>query len=475
MSALIGLLLAMLGQLLVLPTAFQQQQQAAMMTTIITTAQQQQALLSAAQAYISQNLVSIEASATASTPAVISVATLAAANVGLPASFSTLNPFGQTWSVQVLQPTAGTLQILVMATGGTALSDLQAAAVAQNVGQPGGFIPQNDSGVYPLGAARVYGNQANFNIATTGYSGVTGGHPAALLVMTNGQVQSDALYRVAVPGQSQLNTMSTGLNMGGNAITNANGIATSGGSNAQSVQVGTAVFYGDSGNAAVRTNGGLYIQNTAGTGTADIASVGNVNSAGSVSAAGNVVAAGWTQGGFLYSTGNAQVNGSIQVNGNTNTSGNVNVGGYIAVNGPATLNAGCPGPQYIGQGPSGPLLCYNGKWTQPGGGNNNYVSYDLGSGAAFSVPTGTSRVDGWIHYGWGGNTSAVSTISVFDTSGNLQNSFVVGTNSANDGGAGSDWYMPISIPCLANTGWITVTKTSGSTSLYTWHVASYTQ
>lgn len=354
MSALIGLLLAMLGQLIVLPTALQQQQQAAAMTTIITTAQQQQALLSSAQAYISQNQATYEATATASTAVTIPISTLAAANVGLPASFSSLNPFGQAWSVQVLQPTAGTLQTLVTSTGGTALSDLQVAAIAQNVGQPGGFIPQNDSGVYPLGATTVYGNQANFNISTAGYNGLSGGHPAALLVIANGQVQNNALYRVAVPGQPQLNTMSTALNMGGNAITNANGIVTSGGNNAQSVQVGNVWYYGDGANAAVRAVGGLYVQNLDGTQAADL------------------------------SAGNISASGTLSSTGDTNTSGNNNVGGYITVNGAATAGAACPGPQYIGKGANGPLLCESGIWTAGGATWHSTWTY-IGSGGGVNT------------------------------------------------------------------------------------------
>ena len=304
MSALIGLLLAMLGQLLVLPTAFQQQQQAAMTTTIITTAQQQQALYSAAQAYITQNLAAIQAAATASTPVVISVPTLAASNVGLPASFGSLNPFGQTWTVQVLQPTAGTLQALVMATDGTALTDLQAAAVAQNVGQPGGFIPQNDSGVYPLAATRVYGNQANYNIPTSGYAGATGGHPAALLVVANGTVQNNALYRVAVPGQPQLNQMQTALDLNSNninnaATVNAQKLILPGGTN---LQIGSSNLYGDTTNTALYQDGRLFIQHHDGS-AADIAIVGNVTSYGTVTADSAVI------------NGTATVNnGSVNVN-----------------------------------------------------------------------------------------------------------------------------------------------------------------
>ncbi|MDT8842540.1 hypothetical protein ParKJ_34460 [Paraburkholderia fungorum] len=45
-----------------------------------------------------------------------------------------------------------------------------------------------------------------------------------------------------------------------------------------------ATYYGDTTNAAVRTNGSLYLQNKAGTAAANIAQVGNVNSSGTITA-----------------------------------------------------------------------------------------------------------------------------------------------------------------------------------------------
>lgn len=373
MGSILAVLFAWVAQLQMLPMGIELRQQAAQTATMITTAQQETTILAAAAPYIQQNLTTIEASATATTPYTISIAQLAAANIGpngLPASFSATNPYGQTWQVQVLQPTAGNLQALVVGingAGATKLTDMQAAGIAGYAGQPGGFVPQNDSGIYPTG--RVYGNKAGWGFATTGYQNLTGGQPAALLVMNNGQQQNLYLYRVAVPGQPQLTTMQTTLNMGNNAITAANGIATSGGSNAQSVQVGSTYYYGDGSNSAIRQNGGLYIQNQAGTAAADIASVGNINSSGQVTAT-TVVANGniWASNGTvtaaaMHSTGNLQVDGSGQVNGNLTANGQLTSGGYIVVNGGGTAGAGCPGPQYIGTGSGGVLLCENGVWT----------------------------------------------------------------------------------------------------------------
>jgi hypothetical protein len=52
-----------------------------------------------------------------------------------------------------------------------------------------------------------------------------------------------------------------------------------------SLNIGSgATYYGDANNAAIRTNGGVYFQNTAGSASANIDEVGNVNSNGTVTA-----------------------------------------------------------------------------------------------------------------------------------------------------------------------------------------------
>lgn len=183
----------------------------------ITAAQQQKKIYAAAAQYIEQNANTIQASATANSPVVITLPMLQAAVPGL-VGMSATNPYGQTWQVQVLQPSPNNLQALVMSTGGDSLPDKTAALVAKYVSGPGGFIPRNDTGAYPSGAGAAYGNYGGWNVPTAGYSGVSGGHPAALLTFVSGQVSNNFLYRNSVPGQPQYNQMNTALNMTGNDI-----------------------------------------------------------------------------------------------------------------------------------------------------------------------------------------------------------------------------------------------------------------
>jgi len=224
-SEILGVLFAVFVGILVIPKFAYYQQMSNDNTRAVTAAQQQKQLITAATTYIQQNSVAIQAVATPTAPAVITVAMLQAVNV-LPASFAATNPYGQTWQVEVLQPAAGNLQTLVMSTGGAALADKQASKIAAIVGAAGGLIPQNDSGIYPGGAANAFGAFAGWTISTANYTSITGGHPAALLTFTSGQLVSPYLYRNAVPGQPQLNQMATAIDMQGHNLNAAGQVNT---------------------------------------------------------------------------------------------------------------------------------------------------------------------------------------------------------------------------------------------------------
>jgi len=321
----------------------------------VATAQQQRQIFDAASTYIKQNNAAIVASSSASTPAIITVAMLQASSVGLlPASFSATNPYGQTWQVQVLQPSTNNLQALVLSIGGETILDKQGAKMAGIMGASGGMIPQNDSGIFAGGAANAYGAFGGWKIATTGYTSVSGGHPAALLAFNAGQMVSNALYRNAVPGQPQLNQMATAIDMTNNDINNigtahantidgttinsttltstninstninstnvnsanvnstndttgvlrANTAILPGG---QNLQVGNSFFYGDTVNSAIRQPGDVYFQSSNGGPLPSLRSVQDID------ATGNIFAAALTMGNSIF-TGDS-TNTTIQQNG----------------------------------------------------------------------------------------------------------------------------------------------------------------
>lgn len=210
MAPILGALFAILVGILSVPSLINWQNQAKNNVNAGSVAQQSRQIIQASTQYIQTNATALQATATASTPVTVSIAQLQAAGL-LPAAFKATNLYNQTWQLQVLQPTAGNLQGLAVTTGGAPLSDTQAMLVAKLVGYEGGFFPKNDTGMYPGGAGNAYG--ANWGpLSATGYTNQAG-HMALLINFSSGQLTDNRLYRNAVPGQPQLNTMTTPLIM----------------------------------------------------------------------------------------------------------------------------------------------------------------------------------------------------------------------------------------------------------------------
>ena len=213
MKEILGSLLAGLLMLGTSVLFVNYQKQSALNQQVAATAQQAVTFNTAVQSYITQYSSAVSAAATPITPAIITVAMLQASAVSLlPTTFSSTNPFNQTWQAQVLQPTAGNLQALALATGGTALSDEKASRVAALIGAAGGFIPMNDSGTWPTGSSVAQGAYAGWSLSTSGFTGIAGGNLASLLTFSNGQFVSNYLYRNNV-GNTSLNTMNTPIIM----------------------------------------------------------------------------------------------------------------------------------------------------------------------------------------------------------------------------------------------------------------------
>lgn len=368
MSEILGVLFAVFVGIIMIPNLMGFAQSSNDNIRNAVTAQQQKELLAAATIYNKQNALVLQSLATPTTPVTITVAMLQAPDVKLlPASFSAVNPYSQTWQVQVMQPSPAVLQALVMSTGGQAIPDKHAAKIAAIVGASGGFIPKNDSGTYPGGSANAYGAFSGWQVSTANYTSVSGGHPAALLTVSNGQVVSNYLYRNAVPGQPQLNQMNTALGMAGNDINSAgtvNGSSLQGGriasgstiaasgtmcaGNSQAdcagaggvvMTAGGDVLANASVNAAgdvttrgqLRTNGGGWFDNKYGGGF-------YMNDALTIRAYGdkNLATGGQVQAGGLNVDGNATV-GSLVSNGSLSVSSNVVVGGDQVVVGKAKV------------------------------------------------------------------------------------------------------------------------------------------
>lgn len=370
----IGMMFALIAGVILLPTLYMGVSTYADQVRATATALQMAHIQKAAEAYITTNAAAVEANSTASSPAIITVPMLV--NTGfLPNGFNSMNPYGQTWQVQVLQPAANQLQALVLGVGGNAIPAKQSGMIATTAGDSGGVIGggSGDFAVPGCAGGEACGAYAGWSVSTAGYQNVAAAHPAALIEYANNQLQSDYLYRVAVPGQPQLNTMQTNLNMGANNINNAQNVNVnqniSAGvpgtsetgtcqTDAQGHCIGQIAAAGQSqGDLPAGWWGGIISRDVYGTATIAAGTNNQVaaymNSSGNIGANGNVVANGTVQGGYVNSTGdvNAQYNstannafamdnyswwannaGDSSQSGNLWASGNINTPGFYANN-----------------------------------------------------------------------------------------------------------------------------------------------
>lgn len=189
-----------------------------------TAAEQLKQVHRAATEYIQANYATLQGTATASNSVSVSVADLKTGSY-LPATFQTTNPWNQTYTLYVTQPSADNLQGLVVTSGGTGHTAAhpefgnriipEAAAMA---GAIGGYFPTGDIPGQAAGVVQgAYGGW-QFALAGTDIPNPGGGHFAALAYFSAGTLANDYLYRVEIPGHPELNTMSTHLYMAGNRI-----------------------------------------------------------------------------------------------------------------------------------------------------------------------------------------------------------------------------------------------------------------
>jgi len=176
----------------------------------------------AALQFVQDEAATLVAQATATVPVSVTPAMLV--NGGyLPAGFSATNVFGQTWLLQVLQPTPNNLQALVTSQGGRAITDTrQLVQIAAQTGAQGGFVPYaGQNGDATMVPANGYGAFGSWKFPLANFTNPGSGHLASLLAFSGTQANNSYLYRVQVPGHPELNQMQTALDMGGNDITGA--------------------------------------------------------------------------------------------------------------------------------------------------------------------------------------------------------------------------------------------------------------
>ena len=194
-----------------------------------TTAQQIRQVSDGLAGYTKAYSGAILGVATATKPAVIPISALVATGF-LPAGTSTLDPYGQTVTGEILQPIAGILVGAVVTQGGTAPGGSYLNQLATLIGSQGGFVPTSDIQTLPgiCGTNCYQGSGGTWKASFSQYpfTGVGPGSLIALQQFNTNNMPTDFLYRSNVPGFPQANQMQTSINMNGNNLNNANQVQT---------------------------------------------------------------------------------------------------------------------------------------------------------------------------------------------------------------------------------------------------------
>ncbi|MHB1609709.1 MAG: shufflon system plasmid conjugative transfer pilus tip adhesin PilV [Acidiferrobacter thiooxydans] len=219
MPAILGALLALIILLRVFPVGIQEYALGMRTVRAHEVASEGHTIAQAVESYVQSNYAAILTS-TAGGPTTIPLSALITTGY-LPPSTSAVNAYGQTWQISFYQPAANDIDALINVTGGRPVHPDMLPEVASEMGQQGGFQPNTGPGLYQADTGNAVGAFGGWKLPVTQF-GLTAqpGTPAALVYFNSGTVSSTYLYRVAVPGNPQVNTMQTNLNTGGNAVTN---------------------------------------------------------------------------------------------------------------------------------------------------------------------------------------------------------------------------------------------------------------
>ncbi len=233
MSEALGVLFAGLVLLFfVVPQAAHYQRQAVRQTAATATAEQAMSLTQAAQTYTENNYAILQTQATGGLTS-IPIAQLVSA--GYLAGLQGQNPYRQNWQLWLNAPTASSMEVLVLSQGGTPIGDKDAPMIAGQAGAQCGFTPYPGDYTLPAGvtANDAIGAFAGWELPLPAAINPGPGHIVCQLYFANGQLQTNVIYRHAVPGHPEYNAMSTTLNMAGNDIDDIDAL------NAQEVALST--------------------------------------------------------------------------------------------------------------------------------------------------------------------------------------------------------------------------------------------
>jgi prepilin-type N-terminal cleavage/methylation domain-containing protein len=308
----------------------------------------------AAVKYIDANYASLTGSATATTPAVVDLAVLKSASL-VSANLSATNAYGQAPCVLVLQPSAGRLEALVVTEGGQPIAIKDAAYVAANAGDGGGYITT----ATPAQAQGAFGSwsvplASYVSRNCSGTPAATGRLASALFFNGPGNLALDFVYRNAVPGHPELNRMNTPLHMAAQVVENtSDSLCIVGDATTQGRIAADATGRVLSCQAGVwKPSGSSFWKDPVAT-FAALPQLGNT--------VGDVRTVTSLSRGFTWN-GTGWVALAVDENGNMHLPGTLDAD-YLQVNRTETVGAACSPSGLIAKNAQGLLLsCQNGAW-----------------------------------------------------------------------------------------------------------------
>lgn len=333
----------------------------------------------AASSYVGRYYPTVLASATTTTPVVVTTQMLK--NTGLlPASFSETNSYGQQYQAMIVrnQQNQELLQGMVVSRGGHAMPFTALNQISKDI--TAGFGGYVEDGQTAVGAMR------SWRIALSSYGTSTGrGHLAVLLStddLSGAREDGDRLYRFQVNGRPDLNKMHTAIDMGGNNLNNAGTVAAQNGNFGVSlVSNGPVTAGGD-----IRSTGG-WIVTRSGKGWMDE-----------------------THGGGFYMSDNDWVRsvnnkgiytGGQLKGGSVRSDSDLAAGGILKLDRVSVAGTWCPQNGAISHDSTGGILsCQSGMWRSPVPEDGNYAYLGAFKGV-FSGNNTTGKQ--FKLYVWGGN------------------------------------------------------------------------
>ncbi|MFT4464717.1 MAG: shufflon system plasmid conjugative transfer pilus tip adhesin PilV [Sodalis sp. (in: enterobacteria)] len=293
--------------------------------------------------YITDNYAAIGAASSPSQGYTLTVPMLVTAGY-LPAGFSARNNYSSTYKTLIYQPEKNKFHSMTFLTGGTRLSLSQARKLAGYIGASGGYIQGNVA----KGALGAWTEK----LSAFGGFNPGEGHVVMAGFYANGAMVNDYLYRKAVPGHPELNTMSTALDMGGNDVNAVNNLSASGTVSAREVNTSDTVKA-----KTTRTSGETYtggwFRTTGDSGWYSEKWGGGFHMTDST----------WIRafgGKSIYTSGELK-------GGRVRADGRLSTGEYLQLDGTAQPGAGCGPNGLVGRTSEGALLsCTNGRWTSGG-------------------------------------------------------------------------------------------------------------